>query len=215
MSLFNLPRPPGNRPRIPQPAEDTGRPADDAAAPTPEQPVATNPDSEGAPVAAKSAGSSIPDGQAPEKKPTKRRSPARKTSASKASAASEAQAAPTERKKAASGTRQGATRRRTPGPRTRGDAKGPSASPADVAQSVAPSDASGSPPIDPMAELAGLAERSLHESLQSLRSVTESRSLSELLERQSRHMRLMSEIWVRQAQRSMEVFNAMLVQRRK
>jgi hypothetical protein len=45
--------------------------------------------------------------------------------------------------------------------------------------------------------------------------VSESRTLAELLERQSQHMRLMTEIWVRQAQRSMEVFNAMLIQRRR
>ena len=204
-------RPSGSSFETPAPS----RPAEVAAAPPPEQLVATNPDSEGTPVSAKSAVSSIQDDQAPEEKPIKRRSPARNTSAHKAKAASEAQAAPTERKKAASGARQGAPRRRTPGPRTRGDAKGPSTSNGDVAQSVAPTKDSGSPPIDPIAELAGLAERSLHESLQCLRSVTESRTLSELLERQSRHMRLMSEIWVRQAQRSMELFNVMLVQRRR
>jgi hypothetical protein len=66
-----------------------------------------------------------------------------------------------------------------------------------------------------MAGLAGLAEQSLRDSVQSLRSVSESRTLFELLERQSRHMRLMTEIWMRQAQRSMEVFNTMLSQRRK
>jgi hypothetical protein len=65
-----------------------------------------------------------------------------------------------------------------------------------------------------MAKLAGLAERSLQESLQSLRSVSESRTLAELLERQSQHMRLMTEIWGRPAQRSREVVNAMLIQRR-
>jgi hypothetical protein len=70
------------------------------------------------------------------------------------------------------------------------------------------------PTVDPMADLVGLADRRLQESLQSLRSVADSRTPSELLERQSQHMRLMMEIWMPQAQRSTEVFNAMLNQRR-
>jgi hypothetical protein len=107
---------------------------------------------------------------------------------------------------------QGHARQRAGGPLKRANAGAPAAPAVDPLHPTSPE--RYDPPIgDPMAGLAGLAERSLRESLESLRWVSESRTLSELLERQSRHMRLMTEIWMRQAQRSMEVFNAMLSDR--
>jgi hypothetical protein len=105
------------------------------------------------------------------------------------------------------------TRRLAAAPQTRVDTGDPAAPSVDPGRPTSP-EHFDLPTVDPMADLAGLAERSLRESLESLRSVSESRTLSELLERQSRHMRLITEIWMRQAERNMEVFNAMLSQRR-
>jgi hypothetical protein len=130
----------------------------------------------------------------------------------KAQASAEAKDTPQERGKA--GGQRGGLRQRAGGRRTRVDTSGVAAPDAGP---VKPTSAEPfyQPAVDPMADLTELAEQSLRESVQSLRSVSESRTLSELLERQSRHMRLMTEIWMRQAQRSMEVFNAMLSRRRK
>ena len=64
------------------------------------------------------------------------------------------------------------------------------------------------PSPDALVELAGLAERGFQECMQSLRSLSEARALPELLERQSQHMILMTEIWMRQARRSLEVFSS-------
>jgi hypothetical protein len=146
----------------------------------------------------------------PEKRIPKRRSPAGKAGAAKPQASPEAQDPPQRRGKA--GAQRG-TRQRADSPAKRVDAAGGAAPSVSRGQPTAP-EHFDLPTVDPMAGLAELADRSLQESLQSLRSVAESRTLSKLFERQSRHMRLMTEIWMRQAQRSMEVFNAMLSQRR-
>jgi hypothetical protein len=164
------------------------------------------PDPEGAGVSVKEeqGPSAGPDSEPPAKRAQKQRSPSGKAGTAKAHASGEAKDTSQGRGKA--GGRPGGLRQRAGG--RRHVASSDQAAPT----SPAPFD---QPTVDPMADLAGLAEQSLRESLQSLRSVSESRTLSELLERQSRHMRLMTEIWMRQAQRSMEVFNATLSQRRK
>jgi hypothetical protein len=147
----------------------------------------------------------------PAKRIPKRRSRVSKTSAAKPQASSEADTAQGRGK--AAGPR-AIARQRAAGSEKRDDTGGSATTTAGPVRPPSP-ERSDLPAVDPMADLVGLTERSLRESLQSLRSVSESRTLSELLERQSRHMRLMTEIWMRQAQRSMEVFNAMLSRRRK
>jgi hypothetical protein len=157
---------------------------------------APGPEDAGAKVAGEKLVSGEPKDRAPAKNGPKRRSPVSKASDAKA------QDAPRGRGEA--GGQHGGTRV---------DAGGPAAPGVDPIDQTSPN-RYGLPTVDPMADLVGLAEPSLLESLESLRSVSESRTLSELVERQSRHMRLMTEIWMRQVQRSVEVFNVMLSQRR-
>jgi hypothetical protein len=147
----------------------------------------------------------------PPAKNPKRRAPRSKAGAATLQSSPKEQDA--QRGRGKTGTQSGGARRRTGAPGNRVAAGGRAAPSADRARPTAP-ERVYEPTVDPMADLVGLAERSLRESVESLRSVADSRTLSELLERQSRHMRLMTEIWMRQAQRSMEVFNAMLNQRR-
>jgi hypothetical protein len=138
----------------------------------------------------------------PAKRTAKRRSPRSKAGDATPEASPEAQ--DTQQGRGRAGALRGGARQRADRPGKRIVAGGRAAPSAGRAQPTTP-ERVDVPTVDPMKDLAGLAERSLQESLQSLRSVSESRTLSELLERQSRHMRLMTEIWMRQAQRSMEV----------
>jgi hypothetical protein len=198
-----------------QPRETAERAGEAAAVKTTqadEHVIAPDPEGAGVNVEEEQGPSSGPESGPPAKRAQKRRSPSGKARTAKAQASAEAKDTPQERGKA--GGQPGGLRQRAGGRRTRVDTSGVAAPDAGPVKptSAEPFD---QPAVDPMADLTGLAEQSLRESLQSLRSVSESRTLSELLERQSRHMRLMTEIWMRQAQRSMEVFNAMLSQRRK
>jgi hypothetical protein len=63
-------------------------------------------------------------------------------------------------------------------PRTRVDAIGPAAPSVDPVRTTSP-ERLDQPTVDPMADLVGLAERRLRESLESLHSVSEGRTLSE------------------------------------
>jgi hypothetical protein len=198
-----------------QPRETAERAGETAAVETTqadEHVAALDTEGAGISVEEEQGSSSGPVSSPPAKRAQKRKSPSGKARAARPQASVEAKDTQQERGKA--GGQRGGPRQRAGGRRTRADTVGsaaPSAGPVGPT-SPAPFD---QPTVDPMADLAGLAEQSLRDSLESLRSLSESRTLSELLERQSRHMRLMTEIWMRQAQRSMEVFNAMLSQRRK
>jgi hypothetical protein len=198
-----------------QPRETAERAGEAAAVETTqadEHVTAPDPEGEGVSAEKERDASSGPESGPPAERAQKRKSPSSKARTAKGQASVEAKHPPQERGKA--GGQPGAPRQRAGGRRTRVDTSGPAAPNAGPVKPASP-EPFDQPTVDPMADLAGLAEQSLRDSLQSLRSVSESRTLSELLERQSRHMRLMTEIWMRQAQRSMEVFNAMLSQRRK
>jgi hypothetical protein len=198
--------------RNPSPPAEAGRAAALETHKKDEQVPMPGPEGAGAGVEVGGIHTGEPEVHVPVKNIPKRGSPASKAKAAKPQASSEAQDTPHGRSEA--GAQRGATRQRAGGRRKRVDPRSQAAPGVDPVNPTSP-EPSDQPTADPMADLAGLDEQSLHESLQSLRSVTESRTLSELLERQSRHMRLMTEIWMRQAQRSMEVFNAMLSHRRK
>jgi hypothetical protein len=199
------------QPQPPQPAEEAGGGAAVEAQKADEQVAAPGPEGAGASVGGGGNVPGDPEARLPAKRIPKRRSPVSKTSAAKPQASPEADTPP--RRGKAAGPRAG-DRQRAGGSEKRVDTGGSATASVGPEHPTSP-ERIDLPAVDPMADLVGLAEGSLRESLQSLRSVSESRTLPELIERQSRHMRLMTEIWMRQAQRSMEVFNAMLSQGRK